>query len=128
MGVWWNLLSRPQRSCWRATSPSSPFHANGRHTHTHAALAVALVSSVLCALEMLVFQHWRTYRYNRWTLVNTDDMESTVPGLMDDPACIKDSWSIWFLQRYANAADLIENGRPVLIALGILLRWEIICL
>ena len=103
--------------CWKLLRPL------GR-TVRMASLAWGCIAMFMATLSQLCFQLWEKFPYKMWKLLvePTEDMALEILGT---PKCLLDSWSRRLLKRFNTVRKLLSGTlRAILIALGILLRWD----
>ena len=110
------LLENPDR--WRALPPNY-------QTVRSASSAFAMISTITCSLAHLAWQWMRMYPVKMWLLLERPTLEMA-QEIVDDPICLKDKWTLRFLEAFPTAALLLKQGLPILVALAIILKWDII--
>ena len=88
-------------------------------------LALCMLSCTLCPLEPLLFSPWRGYPYKIFLLL-TCHTAAFAAELLSDPACLKDAWSVQFLERFFTVPLLLgEHCTAILRCLARILRIDI---
>ena len=93
-------------------------------------LGFVLISSAVAAMEYYLFRPWRDFPFCIFELISSDSpCETTAQAILDKPACLRDSWSSRFLQRFNSVALLgSRRCRAVLHAMASALKLDIIAL
>ena len=110
------LLENPDR--WRALPPTY-------QTVRSASSAFAMISTIICSLAHLAWQWMLMYPVRMWLLLERPTLEMA-QEIVDDPICLKDKWTLRFLKAFPTAELLLKQGLPILVALAIILKWDII--
>ena len=90
-------------------------------------LGFVLVSCSVAALEHYLFKQWRGFPFCIFELLSTDPPRETLAqAILDKPACLRDSWSKRFLERFSTVASLVSRQcQALLYAMGCALKLEI---
>ena len=90
-----------------------------------AGICFSVIHSTHCAAEQLAFVFFRSPLFTLFTLISTPTV-ANARRVLSIPDCRLCAWSRLFLQKFSTEALLVGcDARACLIALGVLLKWEI---
>ena len=90
-----------------------------------ASTAWSMLTVAACSMEQLQFSLWQGYPYKVFTLILCPTF-ATAQRLLDDPPCLKDSWSLAFLKRFSTCSRLLSVAAlSALLMLAWTLRIDI---
>ena len=90
-----------------------------------AGICFSVIHSTHCAAEQLAFVFFRNPLFTLFTLISTPTV-ANARRVLSIPDCRLCAWSRLFLQKFSTEALLVGcDARACLIALGVLLKWEI---
>ena len=90
-----------------------------------AGICFSVIHSTHCAAEQLAFVFFRSPLFTLFTLISTPTV-ANARRVLSIPDCRLCAWSRLFLRKFSTEALLVGcDARACLIALGVLLKWEI---
>ena len=111
------LLTEPAE--WQA------LHKSGRCLGM-AAMAFAMISTFVCAIDQVLLHSWRAWPYRTFLLLTEAARDDTVTALLAAPACLLDEWTRRFRKVFHTRALLLSSHcRALLTAMSLIARWGI---
>ena len=98
------------------------------HTWQYEALAWSMMSAFLCSIDALMVSVCTSYPLKIFWLLFLDGQEliDFAIQVLKDPNCLKDTWTIKFLEKFNNVDLLLsETCTAILLTLLVLLRLDI---